>query len=150
MKEVAPRILGLCDEFGISVVSGRRQPAIGETRAAETMNRIWHRYGEDHTRRVMRTLVETANNKAVLDEVGLWMASDMLRVCGFRFDENASAWLELWDAIDLPTLRKVCRDLSGVVPQRHALGGMVYERIYRVTGPNAAQPDLFDDRRQLP
>jgi hypothetical protein len=36
--------------------------------------------GEDHARMVLMTLAETANNKSLLDEVKIWIASDMLKI----------------------------------------------------------------------
>ena len=136
----------LCAEFGIRIIDARRFPRIGETRAVETMARILRKHGEHHLRLVLMTLAETANNKALLDEVGLWMASDMVRARGAdRIDET---WLKLWDAMPVGELQFMCQDLRGLVPQRHALSGMVYERVYRQFGPNADQLDLLDDRRR--
>lgn len=145
---VPTHIQRLCDEFGIRIVDRHRYPEVGETRAAETLARICRRHGESHLRLVLSTLAETANNKVLLDEVGLWMASDMIRKNADLIEERAGEWLELWDAMPVGELQFVCQELSGFVPQRHALGGMVYERIFRRFGKNAAQLDLFDDRRR--
>ena len=139
----------LCGEFGIRIVDRHRYPAIGETRAVETLARICRRHGEAHLRLVLSTLAETANNKVLLDEVGLWMASDMVRRNAALIEDRASEWLELWDAMPVGQLQYVAQDLRGVVSQRYALGGMVYERIFRRFGPNADQMDLFDDRRRV-
>ncbi|UPT53375.1 hypothetical protein [Synechococcus phage Ssp-JY39] len=141
-----PRIPALCDEYGIRIIPGHRYPEIGETRAVETLARILRRYGEGHLRHVLTTLAETANNKALLDEVGLWMASDMVRARGA--EKIDSDWLELWDRMPVGELQFVAQELSGVIPQRYALGGMVFERIYRRFGPDADQLDLLDDRRR--
>jgi hypothetical protein len=145
---VPDHIRRLCDEFSIEIIDGHRYPDIGQTRATETLARIYRRYGEEHLRMVLTTLAETANNKVLLDEVGLWAASDMVRKCAGLIDDRAGEWLELWDAMPVGQLQFVCSALRGIVPQRFALGGMVYERIYRRFGPYADQPDLFDDRRK--
>ncbi|TPL40783.1 hypothetical protein FJ957_25950 [Mesorhizobium sp. B2-4-6] len=121
---------------------------MGQTRATETLSRIWRRYGENHLRLVLSTLAETANNKLLLDEVGLWMASDMVLKSASLIEDRAGDWLELWDAMPVGQLQFVCQDLRGLIPQRYALGGMVYERIFRRFGKNSDQLDLFDDRRQ--
>lgn len=145
MNEAHAAVHRLCGEFGIRIIDRHRYPDIGETRAVETMARILRRYGENHLRLVLTTLAETANNKALLDEAGLWMASDMVRARGAdRIDE---AWLKLWDRMPVGELQFMCQELSGIVPQRYALGGMVYERVYREFGPGADQLDLLDDRR---
>lgn len=145
---VPAHIQRICDEFGITIVDKHRYPEPGETRAVATIDRIWRRYGEGHIRLVLSTLVETANNKILLDEVGLWMASDMVRKCRDLIEQRAGEWLEVWDTIPGGELQFVCQDLSGVIPQRYALGGMVFERIYRRFGPNADQIDILDDRRR--
>ncbi|MDO9417014.1 hypothetical protein [Pararhizobium sp.] len=146
--QVDPRVERICTEYGIRIVDARRYPEIGETRAVATMDRILKNFGEDHFRMVLTTLAETSNNKALLDEYGLWMASDMVMACRGIVEANTSDWLELWDALPLGQLQFIAQELSGICPQRHVLSGMVYERVFRRFGPNAAQTDLFDDRRQ--
>ena len=148
MADIPPHMQRLCYEFGIMIVPKHRYSEPGEIRAVATIDRIWRRYGEDHVRMVFTTLAETANNKVLLDEVGLWMASDMVRACRHIIDERAGDWLETWDAIPAGELQYVAQGLRGYVSQRHALGGMIYERIYRRFGPYAVQMDLFDDRRR--
>lgn len=148
MTDVPDHVKRMCDEFDIRIVPKHRYPGPGETRAVATLDRIWRKHGEEHLRLVLTTLVETANNKILLDEVGLWMASDMVRKCRAIIDDRAGDWLDLWDAIPAGELQFVCQDLRGVVSQRAALGGMIYERIYRRFGPFADQMELFDDRRR--
>jgi len=135
----------ICAEFGITIVDGHRYPEIGQTRAVATLERILRRHGEGHLRLVLTTLAETANNKVLLDEVGLWMASDMIRACAGIVEARAADWLHAWDQMPVGELQFICQDLRGIVPQRTALGGMVFERLYRRFG--SAQIDLFDDRR---
>lgn len=144
---IDPRVQSLCDEFGIRIIPGHRYPDLGETRATETMARIIRRYGEAHLRNVLITLAETANNKAMLDEVGLWMASDLVLARGAGSID--SAWLGLWDRIPVGELQFACQRLRGFVPQRFALAGMVYERIYEeFDRDNPDQLDLLGDRRR--
>lgn len=88
--------------------------------------------------------------KLLLDELGLWMASDMIRACRNIVENRTGDWLETWDAMPVGELQFITHDLSGVVSQRHALGGMVYERLYRRFGPNSDQLDLLHDRRRMP
>ena len=146
---IDPRVFALCKEFDVEIIGKSRYPEPGQTRAGETLSRIMRRHGEAHLRIVMMTLAETANNKTLLDEVGLWMASDMVRKCEWLIDGRAEDWLDIWDVMPVGELQFLCQDLAGVIPQRYALGGMVYERLYRRFGPNADQLDLLDDRRPL-
>lgn len=143
-----PEIHALCAEYGIKVIDRHRYPDIGETRAVETLARIMRRYGEGHLRMVLTTLAETANNKAALDEVGLWAASDMVVAWSNVVEQRAGDWLAAWDAMPVGELQHRNQKLSGIISQRFALGGQLHERLYAWFGPHAAQPDLLDDRRQ--
>lgn len=138
----------LLAEYGIDIVAPNVSPRPGQTRAPKTVQRIMRRHGEGHLRLVLSTLAETANNKACLDEYSLWMASDMIRARPDLAEGRASDWLDLWDAIPLGDLQAIAQELSGVVPIRSALGGMVYERIVRRFG--SGQLDMLDDRRMAP
>lgn len=142
-----PRVSALCREFGIEVIPGHRYPEIGQTRATETIARIIRKHGEGHARLVLATLAETSNNRANVNEVTLWAASDLVRACPHIVEERTIEWLELWDSCPVGELQYWAQDLSGVVKQRPALSGMIYERIVRRFGPRWEQPDLLDDRR---
>lgn len=145
---IPAHIEALCREFGIEIIDRNKYPEPGQTRAVETMARIYRRHGEGHLRIVLMTLMQAGNHKILLDEVGLWMTSDMVLKCRDLIEREAGAWLELWDHIPGADLQFVCQELSGYIPQRYALGGMIYERIYRRFGENADQLDLLDDRRR--
>lgn len=51
---------------------------------------------------------------------------------------DAGDWLAMWDARPAGELQFITQDLSGIIPQRHALSGMVYDRVARAFGPRAA------------
>ncbi|ASY62504.1 hypothetical protein SJ05684_c10460 [Sinorhizobium sojae CCBAU 05684] len=131
---IDPRVKALCEEVGIECIESTAYPRIGQTRATNTIRRIIERYGEEHARLVLTTLAETENNKAAVDEVGLWMASDMVRVFHAEIEQDASLWLSLWDRMPIGYLQYLAQGLRGTVKQRDALSGMVYERLRRVYG----------------
>lgn len=126
--------IAILAEYGIEIVARNVWPKPGQTRAVETIRKILARHGEGHLRLVLTTLAETANNNALLDEVGLWMASDMVLACPKLIEQRTSEWLDLWDAMPLAAMREVVRSLSGIICQRTGLAGMVYERIFRRFG----------------
>lgn len=146
-----PEAEAIFAEHGIEVVPAHVMPAIGQTRAIATLNRIRNRYGDDHARFVVMTLTETANNKAFIDETSLWLVSDMMRAAAKNFPDlmnnNVTAWFSFFDGLPLGWLQYWALDLDGVISKRHALGGMVYERMKRTFGAMAKQPDVLDDRR---
>ena len=134
------RVQDLCDEFGIEVLEGTAYPKLGQTRAHNTIKNMLERLGQDHTRMVLMTLAETQNNKALLDEVGLWMASDMVRKFWPQIQQNASLWLDTWDRLPVGFMQSRAHELRGSVKPRFALGGMVYLMLRQVYG----QPELLE------
>lgn len=143
-----PNVATLCREYDIAIVARNRYPEPGQTRAPETMARIIRRHGEGHMRLVLTTLRETANNHVLLDETGMWAASDMIRAWPSVVETKAGEWLQLWDSMPVGPLQHTAQQLAGVVPVRYALGGMLHERINRRFGADRDQTDLFDDRRR--
>lgn len=142
------RVYAICEEYGIEIIDGRAYPDIRQTRAVATMDRILRNRGEDHFRMVMSTLAETDNNQGQLDEYLFWAVSDLVEACKGIIEDDPIAWLECFDATPVGQLQYIARDLCGITHQRHAIAGMLYERIVRRFGPNAAQGDLFDERRR--
>ncbi|WP_025199094.1 hypothetical protein [Brucella sp. BO2] len=141
---VDPRIPDLCAEYGITIVDGRSYPGIRETRAVVTMSRIIQAKGEDHFRMVLSTVAETENNCGYIDKYLLWAVSDLVTVCNSIVENRPIEWLECFDAAPVAQLQYIARQLPH---QRFALVGMLFERVVRRFGPNAAQGDLFDEKR---
>lgn len=134
------RVTALCEEFGIEVLESTSYPKLGQTRAHGTIRNMIDNLGEDHARMVLMTLAETANNKTLLDEVGLWMASDMVKVFRKEIDADPSVWFETWDKMPIGFLQSRAHELRGAVKPRFALGGMVYLMLRQVFG----QPELVE------
>lgn len=145
---INPAVSRICEEYNIAIISGDRIPDIRETRACATLGKLLDKYGEDHFRLVMSTIAETSNNQGHIDEYLIWAVSDLVRSCRSIIEEKPTEWLALWDRIEVGKLQYYARDLVGISRQRDVLCGMFYERIVRAFGPGAAQPDLFDERRE--
>jgi hypothetical protein len=142
------RVQSLCEEFGIEIVPKNVAPAIGQTRAVATLHRIIKRYGESHARFVMMVLADAANNKAALDETGIWATSDI--ILAFRknypeiMEDEVSRFLEFFDSQPIGLLQYWCHGLDGITNKRAALVGLIWERACRVFGEPQGQ--LFDGR----
>lgn len=136
---IDPRVTAICEEVGVEVIESTAYPQLGQTRAHRTIRRIIQRHGEAHTRLVLQTLAETANNKAALDQVGLWVASDLVRHFSAEIEKDASHWFDIWDRLPVGYLQSRAQELR--THQRYALFGMLYERLRRVYG----QPDLLEE-----
>ncbi len=138
-----PRVQALFDEFGIKVVPGNRYPEIGETRAPATVEGILHKHGEDHARWVVRTLAETSNNRALLDETGFRATSNLVQAYWVELHADPEAWFQVFDRLPIGRRQwEIQQRLSGIVNQRAALAGVInqhlYERFHR------DHPDLLE------
>lgn len=140
-------------EHGIQVVPANVVPGPRQTRAVATLERIKNRHGEAHARFVVLTLSDTDNNAGAIDEVTLWAVSDLVRAAERNFpalmENDLEKWFQFWDALPLGWLEFWCLGLTGVVSRRHALVGMIFERMIKQFGELARQPDLLDDRRKI-
>ena len=141
---IDPRVYTICEEYGVTIVDGRSYPGIRETRAVVTLDRILTAKGEDHFRLVLSTVAETENNQGYIDKHLLWAVSDLVEAYSKVVEQDATGWLECFDAAPVGELQVVAK---GLRHQRFALVGMLAERVVRRFGPNAGQGDLFDDRR---
>lgn len=139
------RVYDVCEEFGVTIVDGRSYPGIRETRAIATMDKILQKPGYDHFRIVMMTVAETENNQGYIDKYLLLAVSDLVERYRHIVEAKPTDWLECFDAAPVAELQVVAK---GLQHQRYALVGMLAERIVRRFGPNAAQGDLFDERRK--
>lgn len=142
------RVKDLCDEFSVEIVAKDRLPREGQTRAVSTIRKGIDRDGMDNARIVFRTLNETENNKGSLEAETIGATFDLLKACRHHYEADPERWFRVWDACPVSGLQAIAHDLRGVVPLRHALAGLIYERVWRAYGPLSRQPDLFDERRR--
>jgi len=143
-----PEAEAMFEEFGIEIVPANVVPAVGQTRAVATLQRIINRHGEEHARFVIMALADCANNRAALDETGLWATSDI--VLAFRknypemMEKEVTRFLEFFDRVPVGMLQYWCFGLDGITNKRAALVGLIWERACRVFGE--PQGELFDGR----
>lgn len=148
-RDQYPEAMEILDEFGIEVVPKNVVPKHGQTRAVASVDRIRRRYGADHGRFVLMTLVETANNNTALDETGLWATSDV--ILAFRknypdlMENDVDRFLSFFDRVPVGRLQLFCYGLDGITNKRAALVGLIWERASRVF--RKGQMELLDDRR---
>lgn len=143
-----PEAVAIFEEFGIKVVPYNVVPGLGESRAVANLDRIKVRYGKDHARFVVMTLADAANNKAALDETGLWATSDIILAFKKNYpaimENDVSRFLAFFDGIPVGMLQYWCLGLDGITNKRAALVGLIWERACRVFGE--PQGELFDGR----
>lgn len=123
---IDPRVRDLCAEFDLEIVSAHRYPMPGQTRATETIRRILDKRGADHARLVLMVFSECRGNHALADEMGLWAVSDLIIAMSDVIEARPSDFLDAMDRIPLGPMMACANELSGKVPQRAALVGMLY------------------------
>lgn len=135
-------VQSLCDEFGLRIIPPTRYPDIGETRAPKTILKIIRKRGEDHARWVIRTIMETSNNKVLADEAGLWAISDLVLAYWDDIQADPEAWFEVWDNVSVGRRQwEIQQRLSGIVNQRAALAGLMNKHLYeRFDAPHPELP----------
>ncbi|TIL94514.1 MAG: DUF3102 domain-containing protein [Mesorhizobium sp.] len=129
---IDPRVKALCDEFDVEIVDRHAYPEPGQTRAVVTIRRIIDRHGEAHARMVLCILAEGRGNQALIDEVSLWAISDLVLACADLVEADATGFLEMFDKMPLGPLMAIANELRSIVPQRHALAGMLYLQARRM------------------
>lgn len=136
------RAKALCAEFDIGIVPKSTYPMPGQTRAVVSIDRLIRNHGEKHVRLVLTILTECKGNDAMIDEMGLSAVSILVQACSDMIEENASAFLELFDQIPFGPLMVIANELRGIVHQGHALAGMLYlmtRNSMSLTGQQATQ-----------
>ena len=132
----------LCAEFEIEIVGKSRYPEPGQTRAIVSIARIIRRHGQAHARMMLTVLTECKGNNALIDEMSLNAVSTLVLACSDMIEEDASAFLDLFDKIPFGLLMAMANELRGIVHQGHALAGMLYlvaRRSASLTGQEATR-----------
>ena len=92
------------------------------------------------------TLAETTKTNGLITEPTLWAASDLIVACGDWIEERPTEWLEAWDRMPFAEMIMSVDKLRGVIPQRYALGGMIYRWL---TDEITDDDDLYVPRIKL-
>lgn len=139
---VDPQVQALCDEFSVRIISKSAYPEPGETRAVATIGRLIRNHGDAHARLVLTVLMECKGNHALIDEMALKAVSNIVLACKDMIEDDASAFLDLFDKIPFGHLMMLANELRGIVHQGHALSGMLYlmaRRSATLTGREASR-----------
>lgn len=139
---IDPHVRALCAEFNVQIISKSAYPMPGQTRAVASIGRLIRNHGEAHARLVLTVLTECKGNHALIDEMALNAVSNLVLACSDMIEEDASAFLDLFDQIPFGPLMMLASELRGIVHQGHALAGMLYlmaRRSCSLTGQEAAR-----------
>ncbi len=136
---MTPVLASILSDLEIEVVDMRVRRGPGQTCATQTMERILAEHGAQHLTIVLRSIVETENNKMELVAPTIWAVSDIILAhpswCA------TTAWLDAMDAIDLSDLRERAKANRQAVKARQAMATMLFEKL-RETFALETQPRL--------
>lgn len=103
----------ICAEFSVEIVSASesaRKP--GQTCAGRILQKVLLDEGEAHLRDVIRTIIDTQNNKTMLVRPVILAVSDVLRTYPSWY---GGEWLDQFDKIELAEIYETAkRDREGV------------------------------------
>lgn len=96
----------------------------GATRCGRVLERIVEKRGIGHTVLLLRTIMESENNRMALVEPILWAVSDVIEA-NPRWVEKGLDWLAAFDEIDLCNLRSQAKEANGAPPERHGIASKI-------------------------
>ncbi|GBD48080.1 hypothetical protein [Methylopila sp. Yamaguchi] len=129
------RIDVLCDQLGISIVKRSRRCRPRETRARRALTKLAESQGDGHVVFVLRTIVQSANNKASLWSETILAVSDVVRLRP-DLSDRGGAFMEAFDRISLEEVRARARRM-GIGPKRQVMRVLITDRLESELDPPA-------------
>lgn len=123
---MTPALTSICAELEIEVIAPNVTRTPGKTKCGQTLDRILARHGDGHLILLLRTLMESENNRMALVEPVIWALSDVM-LANPRWPARGLEWLEAFDAIDLCELWARSKEANGAPPERHGIASKLTE-----------------------
>jgi len=98
----------------------------GTTKCGRVLGRILDRHGEEHVTLLLRTVMESENNRMALVEPILWAISDVM-LANPLWPAKGLEWLDAFDVIDLCDIWLKAKDANGAPPERHGVASKLTE-----------------------
>lgn len=98
----------------------------GTTKCGRVLDRILEKHGEEHVTLLLRTLMESENNRMALVEPVIWAVSDVM-LANPRWPGRGLGWLEAFDTIDLTDVWSRSKEAKGAPPERHGVACKITE-----------------------
>ncbi|HVI27513.1 hypothetical protein [Hansschlegelia sp.] len=117
----------LCSQLGIRIVPRSRRCRPRETRARRALTKLVANQGEGHVIFVLRTIVQSTENRASLWSETIMAVSDIVRL---RPDlaNRGGAFMEAFDRIALEDVRARARAM-GIGPKRQVMRVLITDRL---------------------
>ncbi|HWL06741.1 MAG TPA: hypothetical protein VNQ99_17695 [Xanthobacteraceae bacterium] len=129
------RLRDICRDLDIEIIEVHQTQGPGQTRAVKTMERIMNEHGEGHLIMVLRTIMESANNKTELVAPTIWAISDLI-LAHPEWPDTGLAWLEAFDGISLPQIRQKAKGNRSAAQPRAAICTLINDKLLPIFGDN--------------
>jgi hypothetical protein len=127
------QLASICEELGVRLLSESVVRTPGSTRCIGVLRRILRKYGEGHLILLLRTIMESENNRMALVEPVIWALSDVM-LANPRWPDRGLEWLEAFDAIDLCEIWARSKLANGAPPERHGIASKLTELLHERFG----------------
>lgn len=117
---MTPALANICTELEIRVIAANVTRTPGSTKCELTLERILRKHGEGHLILLLRTIMESENNRMALVEPVLWSVSDVM-ASNPKWPARGLEWLAAFDEIDLCGLWAEAKEANGAPPERHGI-----------------------------
>ncbi len=117
---MTPDLASICVDLEITVIQPHVTRTPGTTKCGNTFERIRRRYGEGHLILLLRTIMESENNRMALVEPVIWAISDVM-LANPKWPDKGMEWLVAFDEIDLCAIWALSKRANGAPRERHGV-----------------------------
>lgn len=122
----------ICAALEIEIVGKSDRPKPMQTRAAGTMQDVCDQHGAGHLSYVLKTIVESRNNRRALSPAIISAVSDIMAAYP-AWCQDAERWFGAFDRISLEGLEMLAR-LTPDAPWRATVKALLMERLLPIFG----------------
>lgn len=125
---MTPALASICESIDppVRIIEPHVTRTPGTTKCGRVLDRILERHGEEHVTMLLRTIMESENNRMALVEPIIWAVSDVM-LANPKWPARGLEWLEAFDAIDLCDVWARSKEANGAPPERHGVASKLTE-----------------------
>jgi len=131
----------LCDQVGVNIVSPFKRFRPGQTRARRVLKKLLRQHGEGHLVFVLKTIVESRNNRHELFSETIMAVSDIV-LNRPDLAEQGLAFIEAFDDIPLGEVREKARRMA-LGSKRQVMRVLIADQLERALAAPESQGKLL-------
>jgi len=132
---MTPALASICESIDppVRIIEPHVTRTPGTTKCGRVLDRILERHGEEHVTLLLRTIMESENNRMALVEPILWAVSDVM-LANPKWPAKGLEWLEAFDTLDLCGIWAKSKEANGAPPERHGVASKITEALQQRFG----------------